>query len=58
MLETHDDDRFCPPPVQEEWTPQSMDGVVGVRIEADPDAHSPSTEWLWSSRWLDIVAKR
>ncbi|SIR71623.1 hypothetical protein [Natronorubrum daqingense] len=58
MLESRDDDRFRPTPVQEEWNPQSMDGVVGVRIEADPNGESSSTEWLWSSRWLDAVAKR
>ena len=58
MLEPRDEDAFRPPPVEAEWEPQSMSGVVGVRIATGADDRSSSAEWIWSSRWLDLVAKR
>ena len=58
MLENRDDDAFRPATVHAEWDPQSMSGVVGVRIATMDDDRPSSTEWIWSSRWLDLVAKR
>lgn len=58
MLESRDDDAFRPAPVREVWDPESMSGVVGIRIAAVDDDRPSSTEWIWSSQWLDLVAKR
>ncbi|MDQ2050797.1 hypothetical protein RBH26_09900 [Natronolimnohabitans sp. A-GB9] len=57
MLESRDEVVFRPQPVREEWDSQSMAGVVGVRIAAAAD-DEPTSEWIWSSQWLDLVAKR
>ncbi|WP_436347015.1 hypothetical protein [Natronorubrum sp. FCH18a] len=58
MLENRDDDAFRPAPADAEWDPQSMAGVVGVRIATTEDDQPSSAEWIWSSQWLDLVAKR
>ena len=59
MLESRDDDdAFRPAPAQAEWDPQSRDGVVGVRIATVENDRPSSSEWIWSSQWLDLVAKR
>lgn len=60
MLENRDDDddAFRPAPADAEWDSQSMSGVVGVRIATMEDDQPSSAEWIWSSQWLDLVAKR
>lgn len=58
MLESRDDDAFRPAPVREEWDSHSISGVVGVRIATVERDQPSSTEWIWSSQWLDLVAKR
>ncbi|WP_173834919.1 hypothetical protein [Natronorubrum thiooxidans] len=58
MCNSRVDEAFRPAPVPEEWHPHSSTGVVGVRIAAmESDRPSPSA-WIWSSQWLDLVAKR
>lgn len=56
MLESRDD-AVRPAPVDTEWETHAIDGVVGVRI-ATAECEDPSSEWIWSSQWLDLVAKR
>ena len=58
MLEPRDEDAFRPATAEAEWETQSMSGVVGVRIATREGGRASSSEWLWSSRWLDLVAKR
>ncbi|ELZ23314.1 hypothetical protein C477_02164 [Haloterrigena salina JCM 13891] len=58
MLESRDEDAFRPAPAEAEWEPESMSGVVGVRIATSEEDGPSSSEWLWSSQWLDLVAKR
>lgn len=58
MLESRDEDAFRPAPAEAEWEPQSRSGVVGVRIATTEGDRPSSAEWLWSSQWLDLVAKR
>jgi len=58
MLESRDDEAFRPAPVNAEWDPQPMSGVVGVRIATTVDDQPSDDEWIWSSQWLDLVAKR
>ncbi len=60
MLESGNDpaEGRRPAPVDESWHPQSVDGVVGVRIASETDDDGSSSEWIWSSRWLDLAAKR
>ncbi|WP_201294032.1 hypothetical protein [Natronorubrum halalkaliphilum] len=58
MLESRDGEAFRPAPVPEAWHPHSNDGVVGVRIAAMDDDQPSSSEWIWSTKWLDLTAKR
>lgn len=58
MLESREGDAFRPAPVEAEWEPESMSGIVGVRIATSEGDRLSPTEWVWSSQWLDLVAKR
>ncbi len=58
MLDARDSTSFRPAPVPEEWHPHSNAGIVGVRIATMEDERPSASEWVWSSRWLDLTAKR
>ncbi|QFU81719.1 hypothetical protein [Natronorubrum aibiense] len=58
MLDARESDAFRPAPVPEEWHPHSSAGVVGIRIAAMEDEQPSAAAWIWSSKWLDLTAKR